>query len=58
MSFTNKTIAIIGAASGIGLATARLLASQGARISLADTNCCVNKYLIPSRTSKTICILS
>lgn len=38
MSFTNKTIAITGAASGIGLATTRLLASQGARISLADTN--------------------
>ncbi|KAF1912220.1 oxidoreductase [Ampelomyces quisqualis] len=38
MSFANKTIAITGAASGIGLATARLLASQGARISLADTN--------------------
>jgi NAD(P)-dependent dehydrogenase (short-subunit alcohol dehydrogenase family) len=37
MAFTNRTIAITGAASGIGLATARLLAAQGARLSLADT---------------------
>lgn len=31
-------IAITGAASGMGLATAQLLASRGARISLADIN--------------------
>lgn len=37
MNFANKTIAITGAASGIGLATARLLAAQGARLALADT---------------------
>ncbi|OAL07222.1 NAD(P)-binding protein [Phaeosphaeriaceae sp. SRC1lsM3a] len=36
MAFASKTIAITGAASGIGLATARLLAVQGARLSLAD----------------------
>ena len=35
-SLSGKTIAITGAASGIGLATAKLLARQGARLSLAD----------------------
>lgn len=34
--FANKVIAITGGASGIGLATAHLLASRGARLSLAD----------------------
>ncbi|PQE10625.1 3-oxoacyl-[acyl-carrier- ] reductase protein [Rutstroemia sp. NJR-2017a WRK4] len=34
--FTNKVIALTGSASGIGLETARLLASRGARLSLAD----------------------
>jgi NAD(P)-dependent dehydrogenase (short-subunit alcohol dehydrogenase family) len=34
---SNKVIAITGAVSGIGLATARCLASRGARLSLADT---------------------
>jgi len=34
--FTNKVIALTGAASGIGLATAHLLASRGALLSLAD----------------------
>ena len=34
--FRHKTIAITGAASGIGLATAQLLASSGATLSLAD----------------------
>jgi len=38
MSLSNKIIAISGAASGIGLATAQLLASQGAHVSLADSN--------------------
>ncbi|KAI1425432.1 hypothetical protein F5Y12DRAFT_375091 [Xylaria sp. FL1777] len=37
-SFEGKVIAITGAASGMGLATARLLASRGAVISLADIN--------------------
>lgn len=35
-SFKGKVIAITGAASGIGLATAKLLASRGADLSLAD----------------------
>ncbi|CAG8893317.1 unnamed protein product [Penicillium egyptiacum] len=38
MSFEDKVIAITGAASGMGLATAQLLASRGAIISLADIN--------------------
>ncbi|KAJ9425914.1 hypothetical protein QL093DRAFT_2113704 [Fusarium oxysporum] len=37
-SFDNKVIAITGAASGMGLATAKLLASRGASLSLADLN--------------------
>ncbi|KAH8194815.1 hypothetical protein TruAng_011026 [Truncatella angustata] len=37
-SFEGKVIAITGAASGMGLATAQLLASRGAIISLADIN--------------------
>lgn len=35
-SLQGKVIAITGAASGIGLAVATLVASQGARVSLAD----------------------
>ena len=35
-SFSGKVIAITGGASGIGLATSKLLASRGARISIAD----------------------
>lgn len=35
-SLSGKVIAITGAASGIGLATAHLLASRGAQLSLAD----------------------
>jgi NADP-dependent 3-hydroxy acid dehydrogenase YdfG len=35
---TNPLIAITGAASGIGRATASLLAQRGARLSLADIN--------------------
>jgi len=38
MSLAGKTILITGASSGIGLATARLLASQGARLLLASRN--------------------
>lgn len=34
--FEGKVIAITGGASGIGLATAKLLASKGAKISIAD----------------------
>ncbi|KAF5234607.1 hypothetical protein FAUST_7516 [Fusarium austroamericanum] len=37
-SFKGKVIAVTGAASGMGLATAHLLASRGAVISLADIN--------------------
>jgi NAD(P)-dependent dehydrogenase (short-subunit alcohol dehydrogenase family) len=37
-SLAGKVIAITGAASGIGLQTARLLASRGALLSLADIN--------------------
>ncbi|KAI4189352.1 MAG: hypothetical protein L6R41_001530 [Letrouitia leprolyta] len=36
--FQNKLVAITGAASGIGLATAKKLASQGALLSIADIN--------------------
>ncbi|KAL8945797.1 MAG: hypothetical protein Q9183_008004, partial [Haloplaca sp. 2 TL-2023] len=35
-SFNGKVIAITGPASGIGLATAHLLASRGASLALAD----------------------
>ncbi|KAK3056350.1 hypothetical protein LTR09_002857 [Extremus antarcticus] len=34
--FAGKVIALTGAASGIGLATAKLLAKRGAKLSLAD----------------------
>ncbi|KAJ5861236.1 Short-chain dehydrogenase/reductase SDR [Penicillium soppii] len=37
-SFEGKVLAITGAASGMGLATAKLLATRGAIISLADIN--------------------
>ncbi|KAJ5473186.1 Short-chain dehydrogenase/reductase SDR [Penicillium sp. IBT 31633x] len=37
-SFEGKVVAITGAASGMGLATAKLLAGRGAIISLADIN--------------------
>jgi NAD(P)-dependent dehydrogenase (short-subunit alcohol dehydrogenase family) len=37
-SLSNRVVAITGAASGIGLATAHLLASHGAHLSLADVN--------------------
>lgn len=36
MAFAGKVVAITGGASGIGLATAQLLASKGAKLALAD----------------------
>lgn len=36
--FTDKVYAVTGAASGMGLETARLLVSSGAKVSLADVN--------------------
>jgi NAD(P)-dependent dehydrogenase (short-subunit alcohol dehydrogenase family) len=38
MAFNGKVIAITGGAQGIGLATAKLLASRGASLSIADSN--------------------
>jgi NAD(P)-dependent dehydrogenase (short-subunit alcohol dehydrogenase family) len=38
MRFTNKVAIITGAASGIGLATAKRLGSEGARVVIADLN--------------------
>ncbi|KAF5963417.1 hypothetical protein FCOIX_13852 [Fusarium coicis] len=38
LPLAGKVIAVTGAASGIGLATARLLASRGAVLSIADNN--------------------
>ncbi|OAL25393.1 hypothetical protein AYO20_10503 [Fonsecaea nubica] len=38
MSFKGKTVAITGAASGIALTLAKLLAERGARLALADLN--------------------
>lgn len=37
-NFAGKVIAITGAASGIGLATSKMLASRGASLALADLN--------------------
>lgn len=38
MRFENKVVIVTGAASGIGLATAKRFASEGARVVLADLN--------------------
>ena len=44
----NKVIAITGAGSGIGLATAKLLASQGAKVALADVQDEELKHVVSS----------
>ncbi|CAL8575782.1 hypothetical protein XPA_001686 [Xanthoria parietina] len=46
-SFHNKLVAITGAASGIGLATAKKLAAQGALLSIADINADALSTLLP-----------
>ncbi|KAI4233071.1 MAG: hypothetical protein L6R40_007194 [Gallowayella cf. fulva] len=46
--FHNKLIAITGAASGIGLATAKKLAAQGALLSIADINASALSALVPT----------
>ncbi len=38
MRFENKVVIVTGAASGIGLATAKLFASEGAKVVVADLN--------------------
>ncbi|CAO1597609.1 hypothetical protein XANCAGTX0491_001416 [Xanthoria calcicola] len=47
-SFHNQLIAITGAASGIGLATAKRLAAQGAFLSIADINADALSTLLPT----------
>ncbi|KIW73452.1 hypothetical protein PV04_01569 [Phialophora macrospora] len=49
-SFQDKVVAITGAASGMGLATAKLLASRGAIVSLADINAVALKTATESLT--------
>ena len=38
MPFTNKTVLITGAGSGIGRAAAETFAQQGAQVAVADIN--------------------
>ncbi|HXP99235.1 MAG TPA: SDR family NAD(P)-dependent oxidoreductase, partial [Solirubrobacteraceae bacterium] len=38
MRFEGKTVLVTGGASGIGAATARLLAGEGARVGIGDVN--------------------
>ncbi|HEX3693619.1 MAG TPA: SDR family NAD(P)-dependent oxidoreductase, partial [Solirubrobacteraceae bacterium] len=38
MRFEGKTALVTGGASGIGAATARLLAAEGARVGIGDVN--------------------
>ncbi|KAL8898299.1 MAG: hypothetical protein Q9207_006778 [Kuettlingeria erythrocarpa] len=47
-SFHNQVVAVTGAASGIGLATAKKLAAQGALLSIADINANALSALVPS----------
>ncbi|KAI4264551.1 MAG: hypothetical protein L6R42_000354 [Xanthoria sp. 1 TBL-2021] len=46
--FHNKLVAITGAASGIGLATAKKIAAQGALLSIADINADALSTLVPT----------
>lgn len=48
-NFENKTIIVTGAAMGLGLATAKELASKGANLSLVDYNAKV--WMMPKRNS-------
>jgi NAD(P)-dependent dehydrogenase (short-subunit alcohol dehydrogenase family) len=42
-AFLGKTVAITGAAAGIGLAISELFAARGARLALLDTNAEVDR---------------
>jgi NAD(P)-dependent dehydrogenase (short-subunit alcohol dehydrogenase family) len=45
MKFANKVAVVTGGASGIGAATAQLLASQGATVPIADLSAEVGETL-------------
>ena len=45
-----KTIAITGAARGIGYATAKALLARGARVVIGDREFCEELHLMQSRT--------
>jgi NAD(P)-dependent dehydrogenase (short-subunit alcohol dehydrogenase family) len=49
-----KVIALTGGASGIGLATAKLLAQQGARVSISDSR---NKHSMLVQVHEASCVL-